>query len=358
MVEKLPFFALALAVSIVTVMAQGSGGAIKTTEQVSWSMRVPVALTAYAGYLGKAIWPVNLSVFYPLPSSPPLAAGVCSALALAGITGVLLGWRYRFPWMTVGWLWFLGTLVPVIGIIQVGTQAMADRYTYIPMIGLLVLVVWSFEHWVKSMPGVRALVCVLAGGSVLSCLVLTRIQLSYWHDSIPLFAHALSVTTNNPVAHNNLGLALANAGRNAEAIAHYQEALRLMPNSAQAHYNLGIEMASAGNFDQAAFHFSEALKLNPQSEKLHNNFGVVLAQQGQLEAAMKEFERSIQLNPDYPKPYLNYGMAMQNQGLTGAAVTNYAKALDSFPIGRKPWTNSLSYWLLARSQTCVIRPWL
>ena len=326
--EKLPFFVLALAVSIVTVMAQGSGGAIKTMEQVPWSMRVPIALTAYGRYLGKSIWPVNLSVFYPLPTSPPLAAGVYSALALTGITGVLLNWRFRFPWMTVGWLWFLGTLVPVIGIIQVGTQAMADRYTYIPMIGLLMLVVWSFEHWVKSVPGVRALVSVLAAGSVLSCLVLTRLQLSYWHDSISLFTHALSVTTNNPVAHHSLGLALANAGRSAEAIAHYQEALRLMPNSAPAHYNLGIEMASAGKFDQAAFHLSEALKLDPTSEKLHNNLGVVLAQQGHFEAAMEEFKRSMQLNPDYPKPHLNYGMAMEEQGLTAAAVTNYAKALE------------------------------
>jgi len=327
-IEKLPFFALALAISIVTVMAQGSGGAIKTTEQVSWSMRVPVALTAYMGYLGKSIWPANLSVFYPLPTSPPLAAGVCCALALAGITGVLLRWRFRFPWMTVGWLWFLGTLVPVIGIVQVGTQAMADRYTYIPMIGLLLLVVWSFLHWGKSIPGIRALAFVLALGSAISCLVLTRVQLSYWHDSISLFTHALSVTTNNPVAHHNLGLALANTGRSAEAIAHYQEALRLRPNSALLHYNLGIEMASAGKFDQAAFHLSEALKLDPKSEKLHNNLGVVLAQQGHLEAAMKEFQRSIQLNPDYPKPYLNYGMAMETQGLAAAAVTNYAKALE------------------------------
>jgi tetratricopeptide (TPR) repeat protein len=327
-VEKLPFFALALVASVITVMAQGSGGAIKTTEQVPWAMRVPVALTAYLGYLGKSIWPVNLSVFYPLPARPPLTAGVCSALGLAGITYVVLRWRFRFPWMTVGWLWFLVTLVPVIGIIQVGTQAMADRYTYIPMIGLLLLVVWSFEHWVKSMPGVRALAFVLAGGAVLSCLVLTRIQLSHWHDSIALFTHALSVTTNNPVAHQNLGVALANAGRSAEAIAHYQEVLRLMPNSAQAHYNLGIEMASAGKLDQATFHYSEALKLNPKSEKLHNNFGVILAQRGELQAAMEEFKRSIQLNPNYPKPYLNYGMAMQQRGLTAVAVTNYAKALE------------------------------
>jgi len=329
--EKLPFFVLSLAACVVTVMAQRSGGAIKDFQEVSGWMRVLNAPLACVRYVGKTICPVNLSVFYPLPSELPVVAGFSSALALALVSYLIFRRRSQSPWLIVGWLWFLGTLFPVLGLVQIGSHAMADRYAYVSAIGLFVMFAWSLHCWVRGRPSARAWGLGIATVPLLVCVWLTPIQLAYWQDSIALFTHALSVTKNNAVAHNNLGVGLANAGKTAEAISHYAEALRIKPDYVFAHYNLGVELAAAGKLDQAAFHFSEALKYNPRSEILHNNIGVILARQGKPEAAMAHFKQAIQINPAYPKPYLNYGAALQNLGLAGQAVTNYTKALELDP---------------------------
>lgn len=331
LVEKLPFLALSVADSVVTILVQGNGGAIKSQAQVPYPMRVLVALEAYAEYVLKTVWPSHLSVFYPLPAELPVIPGLLSALALGGATWACYRARQRFPWLLVGWLWFLGTLVPVIGVIQVGTQAMADRYTYIPMIGLLIMAVWSLRWYVQSFPRVQPAVVASLGVILCACAIATHIQLAYWQDSIRLFTHALSVTRNNAVVQNSLGRAFSDAGQKAEAIEHFEEALNLMPSSVQAHYNLAIEMAEAGNLDQAQKHFSEALKLDPRSEQLHNNLGVILAQKGNEAQAINQFKAAMKCNPDYPKPYLNYGIALQKAGLNSAALTNYATALELDP---------------------------
>jgi tetratricopeptide (TPR) repeat protein len=331
LVEKIPFFVLAFAAGIVTLLEERSGGAIKDFQEVSGWMRVLNAPLACVRYVGKTICPVNLSVFYPLPSELPVVAGFSSALALALVSYLIFRRRSQYPWLIVGWLWFLGTLFPVLGLVQIGSHAMADRYAYVSAIGLFVMFAWSLHCWVRGRPSARAWGLGIATVPLLVCVWLTPIQLAYWQDSIALFTHALSVTKNNAVAHNNLGVGLANAGKTAGAISHYAEALRIKPDYVFAHYNLGVELAAAGKLDQAAFHFSEALKYNPRSEILHNNIGVILARQGKPEAAMAHFKQAIQINPAYPKPYLNYGAALQNLGLAGQAVTNYTKALELDP---------------------------
>ena len=330
-IEKIPFFVLSLLSCAVTVVAQHSGGAMQTLERVPLSSRVMNAIGAYGAYLEKAIWPVHLSVFYPLPASPPWGLIAVSSLTLGLVTYLAFRKRFTGPWLIVGWLWFLGTLVPVIGLVQVGNQAMADRYTYIPYIGLFIMLAWSLDAWLKRRPAMKPL--LLGAGSVvlLVCVVLTSIQLSYWRDSIRLFTHALAVTRSNVFSERNLSYALSEAGRGQEAIPHYEALLRLTPNDVKSRYNLGLELISAERPDEAAEQFSEALKYQPDSDKLHNSLGIALSQQGKLGPAAAEFEKAIQLNPEFPWPRLNYAVVLQKKGLAGAAVTNYSKALELQP---------------------------
>jgi tetratricopeptide (TPR) repeat protein len=330
-VEKLPFFAMSLAASIVTILAQRSGGAIKTFDQASPPLRLVNAVAAYGWYLAKTFVPVNLCVFYPLPSSPPYSAAFFSLLLIAELSWLAIRMRHQYPWMPVGWFWFLGTLVPVIGIIQVGGQAVADRYTYFPLIGVFIILSWGLQRWFEKRPSVRPLIIGVTAVSLLLCAAATRTQLTYWQSGIALFTRVLAVNGNSSFAQNSLGVALSNAGRGRDAVPHYEEALRLQPDSVHARYNLGIELADIGELEPAAHQFSEALKLNPHNESLHNNLGVVLAREGQLESAVEHFKAAIECNPAYPKSYLNYAMALEKEGRFGLAITNYNLALSRDP---------------------------
>jgi tetratricopeptide (TPR) repeat protein len=330
-VEKLPFFALSLAASVVTILAQHSGGALKTFDHSSLALRLANSVAAYGWYLAKTWMPVNLCVFYPLAQSPPYVAAAGSLLLLAGLTWLVVRMWRRYPWLAVGWFWFLGLLVPVIGLIQVGGQAFADRYTYVPLIGLFLIFSWGLNECVENRPAMRPWIVSLAAVSLLLSMVGMRNQLTYWQNGITLFTRVLAVDGNSAFGQNSLGVALSNAGRGQEAIPHYQEALRLQPDSIHAHYNLGIELASIGELSKAADQFSEALKLNPGNESLYNNLGVVLAQEGQLEKATEQFKRAIECNPTYPKSYLNYARALEKEGKIGLAVTNYYLALQRDP---------------------------
>jgi protein O-mannosyl-transferase len=347
--EKAPFFALSLAACIATIFAQRAGGAIKTFDSVPFFIRVLNSLSAYGDYIGKTFFPVNLCIFYPLPTEPPVVSGIVSALFLALLSYLVFRWRNKYPWMLVGWLWFLGTLVPVIGLIQVGQQAMADRYTYIPHIGLFIAMVWCVKHWIGSR---RTIGFGLAIVTLVACLLITRNQIAYWRDSIALFTHGIAVAKDNALSRQNLGVALSQAGKSYEAIEQYEKALRLKPDSARTHYNLGIEWFALEKFDQAEFHFFAALKAGSRSEKVYNNLGILLAKRRQLDSAKDHFRRAIQQNPIYPKPYLNYAVVFQQQGFAGPAVTNYATALSLEPN----WPEALSKYayLLA---TCSEPGW-
>ncbi len=331
LMEKLPFFVLAAADCVVTFMAQHAGGAVKSLEEVPLYLRAANVPVAYVSYIGKTFWPDRLCAFYPLPAKPPLLAAIGAVLALAGISVLLVQLRRQYPWLAVGWFWFLGTLVPAIGLVQVGRHAMADRFMYMPSIGLFIMVAWSVNHWLISRPRARPLGAAVVAASLLACALATRQQMVYWRDSIALFTRILSLTKDCDMAHNGLGIALSSAGRREQAIYHFKETLRINPASVKARYNLGIELAGAGRLDEAMTQFSEALKLNPRNEQLHNNAGVVLAQQGKAEQALDQFKAAIQLNPLYPKPWLNSARAWESLGNFGAAAANYDKALRLEP---------------------------
>jgi protein O-mannosyl-transferase len=331
LIEKLPFFILALASCVVTVIAQHAGGAIRTFKEVPLYLRAVNVPVAYASYIGKTFWPTRLCAFYPLPAKPPFLAGICAGLALAVISGFFVRLRRQYPWLIVGWLWFLGTLIPVIGFVQIGRHAMADRFMYIPSIGLFIMIAWGVKYFIASWPRARTVGCAVVAAGLVCCALATQWQMVYWRDSFALFTRILSITKDCGMAHNNLAIALSSAGRREEAINHFKEALRLDPSAVLTRYNLGIELAGAGKLDEAMVQFSEALKLNPRNEQLHNNVGVVLAQQGKVQQALDHFKQAIQINPQYPKPYLNSAMALEGIGNFGEAVTNYGKALQLEP---------------------------
>jgi tetratricopeptide (TPR) repeat protein len=329
--EKLPFFALSAASSIVTVWAQQQTGALRSFHAVPMSARLVNALTAYQGYLEKLIWPADLAVLYPLPSHWPWTMVLGAALALAGISFLAWRQRERAPWLPVGWCWFLGTLVPVIGLVQVGEQAMADRYTYLPLIGLFLALAWgsaaALLHWQINLCR-RATVAVISLGA---CLLITAHQLGYWRDSRTLFEHALAVTRNNPVAHNNLGLALAEEGRADDAIREYVEALRLQPAYLIARNNLAVSFASRGRVNEAMGQLSEALRQQPNDPVTRNNLGSLLAQQSRWPEAIEQFSAALHLQPEYAMARLHLAEALSRHGQTAEAIAQYRFALRLRP---------------------------
>jgi protein O-mannosyl-transferase len=330
-IEKLPFFALSAVACLLTLAAQHGAGAIKDTQQVPLTLRGINALSAYGQYLMQTFWPYPLCIFYPLPEELPLTGALVGALLLGGLTLVAVRSRRPCPWFITGWFWFLGSLVPVIGLVQVGMQAHADRYTYIPSIGLFIALAWGAQHVLGRWCQGKQIAIGLAGASLAGCLVLSHLQLGYWRDSVKLFTHSLAHTRNNGFAQNNLGVALSNLGKPNEAMVHYREAIRLEPNYPRARFNLGVLLAGAGQLDEAIQQFTKALQYSPHSEMLLNNLGVVLAQQGKTEEALGQFRQAIRWNPSYPKSYINAGAAFQVLGQAGAAVTNYTTALRLDP---------------------------
>jgi hypothetical protein len=267
LLEKIPFLLMAALSSIVTLYAQQQGGATSSIEALPVLNRVANAFVAYLTYIVKTFWPRNLAVMYPLPDALDIWPVMVSGVILAGISIVVIKGARKHPEMVVGWLWFLGTLVPVIGLVQVGRQAMADRYTYIPLIGLFIMVTWGVAEFAANSPFRRTILGIAAGLCLAACSVITWGQLSYWQNSIKLFEHACQVVPNNYVAHFALGNVLAEEGRYPDAAAHLQEALRIAPYFRDAHYSIGKIYLRTGNPDQARYHFTEVLRFDPSHGK-------------------------------------------------------------------------------------------
>jgi Flp pilus assembly protein TadD len=329
--EKIPFFAVAAAVSIVTFVVQKQGGALEAGESLPLGARAGNALVSYCRYLGKLCWPADMAVFYPHPGHWPLTEVLLAGGLLAGITALFFWQRRRCPFLLMGWLWFVGTLAPVIQLIQTGSHAMADRYTYIPSLGVLILAVWGGYELTRGWR-FQVMVLSLAGAAaILLCLALTRQQLGYWQDSETLFRHALAVTENNYVAHDNLGVALVRKGQFDEAIGQYQEALRLSPDWADAHYDLGIAFYNKGQVDEAIHQYQEALRLKPDYALAHNNLGNALDDKGQVDSAIGQYQEVIHLKPDYALARFNLGSAFYSKGRVDEAIRQFQEALRLKP---------------------------
>jgi tetratricopeptide (TPR) repeat protein len=324
--EKVPFFVLAAAMSVVTYVVQQHGGTVATIENLPLGARVGNALISYCRYLGKLFWPSDLAFFYPHPANWPRGEVILAGGLLLVVTTACVVARRRFPFLLTGWLWFSGTLVPVIGLVQAGGVAMADRFSYVPSLGLLVLVIWGAceltRWWRHQVMALSATGCA----AVVICFGLTQQQLGYWKNSETLFQRALEVTRNNYLAHNNLGFTLNEEGKIDEAINQYQEAIRLKPDYAEAHNNLGIALATKGQIDEAIRQFQEAIRLKPDYAKAHYNLGNVLGSKGQMDEAIRQLQEAIRLNPDFAEAYNNLGNTLGLRGRTDEAIGQFQEA--------------------------------
>jgi protein O-mannosyl-transferase len=296
--EKLPFFALAASASVVTFVVQQHGSSLAMGENLPLGARIGNALISYCRHLGRLFWPTNLAAAYPHPGQWPLGKVLLAGGLLLGISALVWMQRRRFPFLLMGWLWFVGMLVPVIGLVQTGGQAMADRHTYLPSLGVLILAIWGACEVTRRWRHQLMALSVAGAGAIVLCLGLTRQQLGYWRDSETLFRHALEVTESNLFAHYSLGLALGEKGQTDEAIRQYQEALHLKPDDTDLHNNLGNALAKKGKSDEAIRHYQEAIRLKPDYALAHYNLGIAFFVQGRNGAAIRQFQEALRLNPD------------------------------------------------------------
>jgi Tfp pilus assembly protein PilF len=304
--EKLLLFCLVAASMVITFIAQSYGGAVRTLIQVPFSLRLSNAIVSYAKYLFLTVWPWDLTVYYPFSrTGVPIWQLVCAIVLLAVITTFVLRQARERPYLLMGWLWFVGTLVPVIGLAQVGGAAMADRYHYVPSIGLFVAFVFGLSDLAGALRiGHVAMSAVtIAALSILACL--TAVQIGRWRNNTTLFLYTSSLIPDNRMIENNLGTILGESGRYDEAAAHFTKALRIKPDflevitDADIRENLGLLLARQGELPEAMEQLNEALRLNPNNADAHNNLGVVLLRLGKAEESIPHFSAALRLKPEW-----------------------------------------------------------
>mgnify|MGYP005852827073 CR=1 FL=1 len=328
--EKAPLFLMSAASSVATILAQWRGGAVQDFELLPMHQRAANALVSYAAYLGRMLWPAHLAPYYPYQ---PLPTGIVlgCALILAAVSAVVIRFSRNRPFLFMGWFWYVITLVPVIGLIQVGGQARADRYTYIPLIGIFIIAAWGIPLVFEGLQGGRTmptaaaciLVCVLAAGA--------RSQVRCWESDLSLWRHAVEKTGDNYFARTNLGFALMGGGDLDAAVAQFNEALRIRPESAETHNGLGTALLKLGQPDAALERFTTALRIRPGFAEAHSNRGMALAQRGDIGEAFAEFQRALQISPESPEIQYNFGFALANLGKPDEAMLHFRKALTLKP---------------------------
>jgi tetratricopeptide (TPR) repeat protein len=331
--EKIPFFLCSAAASFVTVIAQSqqNGKAVVSLENLPLLYRLKSVPVAYAEYLGKIFWPANLAIFYPLPEKIYLAQTLAAAAALAGLSLAVLRLHRARPYLAVGWLWFLGTLVPVIGLVQVGSAQIADRYTYLPSVGIFIIVTFGALDLAARWKISKKFLAVTAIAILIACAAATENQLRHWRTNVTLFQHALAVTADNEIARNNLGVALEQEDRLAEAVEQYRAAARLENYNYQGHHNLASALDRLGRRAEALAEHREAARLGPQVQFLHYCLGVALNADGQTDAALAEFAAAARLDAHYPWPHLATAKNFLRQGRDAAAVDELRAALRGDP---------------------------
>jgi len=325
--EKLPLVPLVATAAAVTVMVQSAGGMIADSETYPLGIRVGNAIVAYATYLWKTIWPRDLIVLYVHPGAPAPGTLALSALVLAVLTALAWRERERRPYLVAGWLWYVGTLVPVIGLVPIGRHAFADRYTYMPLLGIFAAVAWL-------LPGGRAArpVGVAALAALLALAVRTHAQVRVWHDSVSLFAHALAVNERSPLAHVNLAYGLVDRGRADEAVPHFERALELEPGYAKALVGLGNVLLAAGRVDEAAARFEAAARADDRSVHALTNLGYILYKRGLFGESIPYYERALAVRPDFVPALNDLGLVYARMGRLDEARVWFARAVAVDPL--------------------------
>ena len=342
--EKTPFLALAMISSIITFLVQKSSGAVKSFEVYSLKVRIINAFVSYIEYVEKMLWPDGLAVLYPHPGDAlPLWKGIAAAFVLSLISILVLQKARRFPYIAAGWFWYLVTLIPVIGIVQVGSQAMADRYTYITLIGLFFIIAWGIPDILSKWNYSKKVLPILAVAAITLLMALTWKQASHWQNSITLFSHTLDTTENNYLAHNNMGTALAREGNTDDAINHFETALSIMPTHANAHNNLGNALMDKGEIQEAFIHYRAALDADPGNAKAHNNIGAALTKTGNTTDAIIHYNKATKIDPDYTDAYFNLGNTLLSTGKLEEAISQYKTVIRINPGHTKAHYNLGTY---------------
>jgi len=330
--EKLPLFLLAAAASVITFMVQDSAGAVGSTDRLPIGVRAGHALLAYWTYLRQTIWPSHLAVFYPFQEGAiSFTWAGAAALGLAALSALALRSGRRFPFAFTGWFWFVGLLVPVIGIVHIGNHWTADRYTYVPIVGLFLVVGWGVPAVLARWTMPRLVLPAAAVVAVSACAIVATAQVSTWRDAKSLWQHALAVTTDNYLAHGTLGALLVNEGRMDEGIAHLNEWRRLRQGFAVVENDRGDVLARQGQLDEAMAHFAQAVKINPGMPEAHVNLGFALARMGRIQDAIRALEVGLRLEPNQPEVRCNLAVLYHQQGNTGEARRQLEAALSVAP---------------------------
>jgi tetratricopeptide (TPR) repeat protein len=326
--EKVPFFILAATFSVVALIAQIKGGTLSPLDALPIHLRFFNALVAYVVYLGKMIWPFNLSVFYPHPGKVPGWQVVEASLLLATLFFLAFKTIKQAPYFAVGWLWYIITLVPVIGLVQVGEQTLADRYTYVPLIGIFIVFAWGVPQLFSKLPNNRLWLVSITVAILSFFTTTTWLQIKYWKNSSTLFERALNVTSNNHVAHVLFGRAFEEQGKIARAIEHYSAALRVKPDYELGYRNMGRALAAQDRFNEAIEHYYEALRINPNSAGVHNDLGLTLATQGKIAEAIDHYSEAINLEPFFAEAHNNLGLVLIKMGKIDEAIVHFREALQ------------------------------
>jgi Flp pilus assembly protein TadD len=330
--EKAPFFFLAAVFSIVAFLTQRKVGATLSVDSLPIATRISNALVSYVTYICKMIWPSKLAVFYPHPGgSLPMWQVTGAALLLLGISiGVIRTLRRR-PYLTVGWFWYLGTLVPVIGLVQVGDQAMADRFTYIPLIGLFIMIVWGVSEFLLKRRHLEIPAFIVAALVLAVLCIRSWHQVQYWRNSVTLFDHTLKVTTQNSLIHTSLGNVLTQQGKYDLAMAHLTKAVQLKPEHPSAHINLAVALMQLGKLEEAITHYTKALQLDPENSVVYSNLGNALAAQGRLDEAIINFSQALRIDPDNAMAHNNLANALVMKKRYDQAIKHYYRAVEIRP---------------------------
>jgi Flp pilus assembly protein TadD len=327
---------------------------VRSCEALPPSARIANAFVSYITYVLKMLWPANLAVFYPHPGWWPSWQVLGSVVLLIAITVLAIRGAKKRPYVAVGWLWYVGTLVPVIGVVQVGDQALADRYTYIPLVGLFIIVAWAVPELLKKWPYRKEALIALSAVCLLCLFLVTWRQVGYWRNSIALYDHSLEVADRSSVIHNNRGAAYRSLGKYTEAIADFNRAIEIKPRYGEAYNNRGLAYKSLGKYTQAIADYNRAIEVNPRLGEAYYNRGTVYTNLAQYTQAIADFNKAIEIKPRYGEAYNNRGLAYGLIGNYTQAIADFNKAIEIDPRhGETYYNRGVAYGSLGNRERAI-----